>query len=327
MELLKRLTQVSAPSGNEEGIRALIADELSAYVDEIKTDALGNLIVRKKGNGKKLMLAAHTDEIGIMATFIEDSGFVRFAGIGGVNVHNAIGARVRFLNGTVGVVYYEEKKSAKDAKISDLYIDIGAENAQAAGALVGIGDAAVFMGGFEQTENAVISKALDDRVGCYVLIQALKAAKGCPNDVYAVFTAQEELGLRGATVSAYGVDPDMGIAIDVTDTGDTPGSELMSVKLGGGAAIKVRDSRLLAHKKVRELLIRLAQEKGIPYQLEVLQRGGTDAGAISLTRSGVPCGVVSIPTRYVHSPSEMASMGDISACIRLLCAVIETRID
>lgn len=327
MELLKRLTETVAPSGSEERICELIQKEIAPHVDEVYTDALGNLIAHKKGAGKKLMLAVHTDEIGVIVTFIEENGFLRFHGVGGVSVQASIGARVKFLNGTTGVVFYEAKRDVKNLKLNDLYIDIGAKSQKEAEEMVSIGDTAGFVGEFIQQGDVVISKALDDRAGCFVLIEAVKRAKNCPNDLYAVFTVQEELGLRGAKVSAFGVAPDMGIAIDVTDTGDTPGAKPIAVKLGGGAAIKVRDSRILAHKKVRELLVDLAKERQIPYQLEVLQRGGTDAGAISLTRSGVPAGALSIPVRYIHSPSEMASLSDIDSCIKLLTAVIETKID
>lgn len=327
MELLKKLTQTIAPSGNEEALIELIAGEIEGYVDEVRCDALGNLIAHKKGAGKKLMLAAHTDEIGIIVTYIEENGFLRFHNIGGVTVQNAIGARVHFLNGTVGVVGCETKTEAKEAKLDNLFVDIGAKDRKAAEELVQIGDAAGFAGEFVETDDVVISKALDDRAGCYVLIEALKRARTCAHDLYIVFTVQEEIGARGSATAAYGIGPEMGIAVDVTDTGDIPDAKTMAVKLGGGAAIKVRDNSLLAHQKVREHLLSLAKKDNIDTQMEVLTRGGTDAGAISLSREGVPAGTISIPARYIHSPSEMVSKRDLEACVRLMVSVIENSIE
>ena len=326
MELLKRLTQITAPSGNEGGILRIIQDELGGIADSVSTDVMGNITVRKNGGGKRLMLAAHADEIGVMATVIGDDGYIRFSNIGGIRPHYAHGSRVRFLNGTLGVVMAEGDADMKALKLSKMYIDIGAADKADAEKCVNIGDVAGFVGDFEQTERVVISKALDNRIGCYVLIQALKQMKSSKNDIYAVFTAQEELGVRGATTAAYAAEPDMAIAVDVTKTGDTPGAAAMSVKLDGGAAIKVRDDRVITHHAVRERMVKTARDNGIPYQMEVLQGGGTDAGAIHTSRAGVPSGVLSIPTRYVHSSSEMAAVADIEAAVRLLAGLMEGEI-
>jgi len=326
MELLKKLTQLTAPSGSEGGILQVIKDELGGIADSISTDVMGNITVRKKGGGKRLMLAAHADEIGVMATFIGDDGYIRFSNIGGIRAYIAHGSRVKFLNGTVGVVMAEGDADMKSLALSKMYIDIGAADKADAEKYVNIGDVAGFIGDFEQTDRVVISKALDNRVGCYVLIQALKEMKNSKNDIYAVFTAQEELGVRGATTAAYTAEPHMAIAVDVTKTGDTPGAAVMAVKLGGGAAIKVRDDRVITHHTVRELMIKTAQAGDISYQMEVLQGGGTDAGAIHTSRSGVPSGVLSIPVRYVHSTSEMAAVGDIEAAVRLLRCLMEREI-
>lgn len=329
MELLKKLTAAISPSGNEGGVGEVIKHAIKDYVNEISVDVMGNIIAIKKGintnqnsHKKKLMLAAHADEIGIMVTFIEDSGFIRFTNIGGVRVHIANGSRVRFLNGTLGVVMAEETAEMKDLTLSKMYIDIGVQNKDEAGERIAIGDVAGFIGDFEANEHVVVSKSLDNRIGCYVLIESLKNVHNNPNDIYAVFTSQEELGLRGATTAAYAIEPDMAIAIDVTKTGDTPGSKPMSVKMGAGAAIKVRDNRIITHHAVRDMMVQTAKDKGIAYQLEVLTAGGTDAGAIHLTKSGVPSGVLSIPTRHVHSTSEMASIADINAAVELLSEII-----
>jgi len=326
MELLKKLTQINSVSGNENAICEFIQNEIRDYVDEIKIDALGNLIAHKKGSGKKLMYAAHMDEIGIIATFIDDNGFIRFGAVGGLNTRDLVYNRVQFSNGTVGVIGSEEENFKKSPNINKLYIDIGAKNKEEAEKLVSIGDTAMFMGDMVVAGGRVISKALDNRVGCYILIEALKKIKNTPNDLYFVFTVQEEVGIRGARTAAYGINPDMGIAVDVTDTGDVPECDRMAVSLGKGAAIKIKDSSVLCHAEVRTMMLEVAKENNIAYQLEVLAMGGTDAGAIHATREGVPTGGLSVPTRYIHSPSEMADVNDIKACIDLLAAVSEREI-
>lgn len=327
MELLQRLCAVTAPSGHEYAVHGIIVEEIKEFVDEIHTDALGNLIAHKKGSGKRLMLAAHADEIGIIVTFIDDKGYIRFQNIGGVRPQYALSQRVRFLNGTVGVVFYDQAKELEKLTMDDLYIDIGAKSKEEAQKQVQIGDVAGFLGEYYEQNGVIVSKSLDDRAACYVLIETLKRLKNTPNDVYAVFTAQEELGLRGATAGAYSVNPDIGIAVDVTDTGDMIGTVPMAVTLGGGAAIKIKDSRSISSPKVVNMMKETAKQHGIPYQLEVLTRGGTDAGAIHLTRGGVPSVTLSIPTRYIHSPSEMVHAGDLEACINLLTAVVSQPIE
>lgn len=324
MELLKKLTQNYGPSGCETSLHGIIKEEISKYVDEIYTDALGNLIAHKKGNGKKVMVCAHVDEIGIMATHIDEKGYIRFTKIGGIGAATSLYQRVKFANGTVGVVSYDPKDGdIKSLKLSNMYIDIGALSKEEAEKLVSVGDEAMFIGDLAETGSNVISKAMDDRAGVYVMIEALKVMKDCPNDLYYVFTSQEEVGLRGAKGSAFDIEPDVALAIDVTDTGDTPGCPRMAVKLGDGACIKIIDSSILCSKVVRDLLDKLAEEKGIKVQYEVLQAGGTDAGAIHLSRGGVLTGGISIPTRYIHTPSEMVNKFDLKECVRLVAAFSE----
>ena len=323
MRLLKRLVEADAPSGREDEIRALIIREAEKFGYEVKTDALGSVIAHKVGSGKKLMLDAHIDEIGVIATYIEDEGFIRFGAVGGLDVKELHKRRVRFANGVVGVVAAEDERFEKKPELTRLYIDIGARDKAAAEKLVCAGDTAVFDGGFTQRGDTIISKALDDRVGCYMLLQTMKKVKKSPNDLYFVFSVQEEVGLRGARTAAFNIMPEYAIAVDVTDTGDRPSCAPMDVKLGGGAAIKVMDRSVMCDSHVVGILRSLAEEKGIPYQNEIMADGGTDAGAIALTGSGVRAGGISLPTRYIHSPSEMADVGDIKACIRLLTAACE----
>ncbi len=325
MELLKKLTQITAPSGNESAVCDFIENEIKEYVDEIYRDNLGNLIAHKRGEGARVMFDAHTDEIGILATYIEDNGYIRFANLGGVSPYNALYQRVEFTNGTVGVVTLDASRDdiMKNLKLSDLYIDIGAKSRDEAEKKISIGDAAAFCGEFCEMGDKVVSKALDDRVACYCLIRIIKEMKSQKNDLYFVFSSSEELGLRGAKAAAFTVDPEYAVAFDVTSTGDTLGKRKMAVKLGSGAAIKIKDNSILCHPYIKQLMIDTAKENNILYQTEVLEFGGTDAGAIHLNGGGVATGAISIPTRYIHSPSEMADKNDIESVIALGIKLIE----
>lgn len=321
-EIIKQLTEAFGPSGYETEVTDLIETMVKDHVDELKTDVMGNLIAIKKGqaDGKKIMFAAHTDEIGIVITHIDDKGFLRFANIGGVGISTLVGNRVRFAGGAIGAIYHE-KGDWKELSLDKLYIDIGAESKEEALQKVQVGEFGIFHREFTDLGNRLIAKSMDDRVGCAVLIEALKKIQNPKNTLYFVFTSQEEVGLRGARTAAYGIEPDMGIALDVTLTGDMPEARRMDVHLGKGTAIKVKDSSLIVHPKVKELLVQLAKENNIPYQMEVLEAGGTDAGAIHLSRAGVPSGTISIPTRYVHSPSEMVDIRDVQACVDLVVSL------
>lgn len=319
MELLEKLTQTYSPSGNEKRIREVIENEIKNYADEIYTDNLGNLIARKKGSGKKLMLCAHMDEIGVIVTYIEDNGFLRFAPVGGVPPYCSLYQSVEFENGTKGVVGYEEKIDLKtEFNISKMYIDIGASDAQDAKKMVGVGDCAVFCGPFIKNGKNVFSKAMDNRAGVYVLMSALKNIKNSENDLYFVFTVQEELGLRGARACANAIKPDMALCIDVTDTGDTPNCNTMAVKLGKGACIKFMDSSIITHKEVNDILKDAANAANVDVQYEVLTFGGTDAGAIHTSGVGVMTGAISIPTRYIHTPRECVNTDDLNGAIAIV---------
>lgn len=320
MELLRKLTCSTAVSGSEKNIYSLIKDEISAYVDEIQTDALGNLIARKKGEGKKMLFSAHTDEIGLMANYIDDNGFVYFAPVGGVDIYASLYQRVVFENGVEGTVCYENKTCVKnELKESVMYIDIGASSKQEALSLISYGDTACFKGDFLQEGNHIVSKALDDRAGVYILIEAIKRIKNSPYDLYFLFSAQEEIGLRGAKTAAYTIEPDIAIALDVTDTGDTPECERLNVKLGAGAAIKIMDKSVITHKKLRESIVKCAIDNSIDYQFEILTFGGTDAGAIQTSKGGAVTGAISLPVRYIHTTCERADRRDIESCIKLVC--------
>ncbi len=321
MKLLKTLTGINAPSGHEEFVRDFIEKEIKNYCDDVKTDSLGNLVAHKKGAGRKIMFAAHMDEIGVIARAIDDNGFIRFGAVGGLCIKELAHRRVEFLNETVGVIGSEEEAFDKKPTIDKLYIDIGAKDKADAEKRITIGDMAVFRGEYHEGNGIVISKALDNRAGCYILMEALKRVGESENDLYFVFTSQEEVGLRGAKTAAFSIEPDYAVAVDVTDTGDTPNAPVMDVKMGGGAAVKVMDRSVLCDSYVRSMITETARENGIPYQLEIMTDGGTDAGAIHLSGAGVKTGGISLPTRYIHSPSETASADDIKACIDLVTAL------
>jgi len=318
IKLLEDLTQINSVSGNENAVREYILDRVKDYCDEVYTDNMGNLIAHKKGNGTKIMYAAHMDEIGIIATDIDDKGFIRFSNIGGLNTRNLVNLRVRFANGTEGVIGAEEESFKDKPALSKLFVDIGASDKKSAEKKVGIGDSASFVGGFVNMGDCVVSKALDNRAGCAILIKALAEIKNSENDLYFVFTTQEEVGLRGAKTVAFDIEPDVAVAVDVTDTGDTPSAPTMAVEMGKGAAIKVMDRSIMCDADVRAKMVETAKKNKIPYQLEIMTDGGTDAGAIHLTKSGIKTGGISVPTRYIHSPSEMASIKDIESCIELV---------
>ncbi len=320
MELLKKLTEAAAPSGREAAVRDIIAEECRRMGYEVSIDALGSVTAHREGSGAKLMLAAHMDEIGVIATYIDDNGFIRFGALGGLYKKELHKRRVIFSNGTVGVIAAEEEEFEKKPELSRLYIDIGAADKSEAQKRVKAGDTAVFEGAFCVSGDTVISKALDNRAGCYILLKAMEKLQSSKNDLYFVFTSQEEVGLRGARAAAYPLMPDYAIAIDVTDTGDTPSCPLMEVRMGKGAAIKHMDHSVMCDINVINSLKAAADQNGIAVQSEIMTDGGTDAGAIALTGGGVRTGGISLPVRYIHSPSEMASIHDINACIELTAA-------
>lgn len=323
-ELICKLVETYGPSGVEGRIRAVIRAEVEPLADELRVDPLGSLVVRKKGSGggQCIVLDAHMDEIGIMVTFVDEKGFARFTRIGGVSPLTCVGTRVAFAEGTVGVIGIEGKRedTSKAPKFEQLYIDVGATSRD--DCPVHVGDPAVFIRPFVAQGTRLIAKALDDRIGCAVLIETLRRLEHTPHDVYFVFSVQEETTLSGARTSTYGIAPDLAIAVDVTRTGDKPESRPMAVELGKGPAVKVQDSGMIAHPQVRDLLVQRAKEAGIPYQLEVLERGTTDAAAMQLVRAGVPSGCLSIPCRYIHTPSEMVDEGDVENSVQLLLEVL-----
>jgi putative aminopeptidase FrvX len=336
MELLKKLCEAHGVPGREEVVRELVMSELRGICDEIRTDALGNVIALKKGSGRgpKVMLAAHMDEIGFLVSHIDEkSGFLRIDPVGGfdprvlmaqrVVVHTENGDLIGIIGSKPPHILTEEERK-KPLELKDLFIDLGLP-ADEVKKRVSIGDFITLQQDFTEVGNLVSCKALDDRVGVYVMIEAVKKAKKHVCDIYAVATTQEEVGVRGARVSSFNIAPDVGVALDVTVASDVPGvgEHEHVTKLGAGVAIKIKDSLSISNPKLVRTMRQIAEQKNIKYQLEILPRGGTDAGAIQMTREGVAAITLSIPTRYLHSVVEAAHKDDIQAAIDLLAAFLE----
>jgi len=340
--LLEKLSNAHGISGYEGSVREIIKQEIESYVDEVKIDTFGNLIATKKGKSPSVMLAAHMDEIGLMTKYVDDEGFVRFAKVGGwfdqtlVNQRVLLHTKKGVVAGVIGskpvhVMEDEEKKKAIEAK--DMFIDVGAsskDDALAMGVEPGV-PASLDQKLVELANDTVTGKAFDDRAGGAVLITVMQriAKLSLEPTVMGVFTVQEEVGLKGAKTSAFGLNPDVAIAIDTCIPGDHPGIKKTdsAIQIGQGPAITVMDAGgrgVITHPKVLEWLRETAKAKGIPYQMDVTERGTTDASAISLTREGIPSGVVSVATRYIHTPVELLSLKDLEKAAELVVEAIKS---
>ena len=324
-ELIRDLVETYGPSGFEDQLREKIRAIVEPHADEIQVDAMGNLIARKQGDGsgKRVMIAAHMDEIGLMATHITEKGFVRFTNLGGIFPETLVGSRVQFASGLRGVVESEPKESWNQLQpLSKHFIDVGASSRE--DCPVSVGDAAGFIGDLMVNGSRYTSKAMDDRIGCVVVIEAMKRLESSPHDVYFVFSVQEEVGVRGAEAAANGIEPEVGIAVDITKTGDLPEDKPpMEVYLGKGPAIKVKDKGMIAHAGLVRLMRKRCEDAGIDYQLEILEFGGTDARSMQVAGPGSAAGCISIPTRYAHTRSETVELGDVEGCITLLVNLLE----
>ncbi|WP_292319188.1 M42 family metallopeptidase [Caldisphaera sp.] len=331
-EILKKLTYDVGISGYEDNIRGMVIDELKNYADSLEVDSLGNVIAVKKGSksSKKLMIAAHMDEIGLMISYIDERGFLKFAPVGGITERTLLGQKVKIITkdnkiikGVIGlkpphIMKPEEAKQVPD--FSDLYIDIGFfSKDEVLKNGIDIGSIVSFDRELERIGNGdiVTGKSLDDRAGLAAMIQAFKNIDNNEVNIYAVATVQEEVGLKGAKVSAFRVEPDIAIALDVTIASDVPSIPEGSwvCKLNQGPAIKLIDGQkgtgLIANKKLVDFVTNVANKYNVPYQLEVLTGGTTDASAMNLNKEGVPSIAISIPARYIHSPVEVVSLNDL----------------
>ncbi len=338
-KLLEKFSNAPGISGFEGEVREIIFNELDGVVDEIKIDEMGNLIAKKNGdpNGKKIMLAAHMDEIGLMVRYIDSNGFIKFSKIGGINDQMLLNQDVYIqtfdgnVNGVIGSKPpHKMKKSEKDKilEYDKMFIDIGASSKEEALKMVQIGDPIIIKQNFQDLGNSLVKgKALDNRAGCAVLVEVLKRVNSNAT-IYGVGTVQEEVGLKGAKTSAFRINPDMAFALDVTIAGDHPGikNEEAPSKLGQGPTIVLADQSgdgIITHPMVKKLLITVAEKENIPFQLEVSEGGTTDGTAIHLTRQGIPTGVISPPSRYIHTPVSVVNMEDIENTVKLIVAVLD----
>lgn len=330
--MLKTLTEIWGVSGHETLVSDYIISQVKGHADEIIRDSIGNLIAVKKGKGenkKRIMCAAHMDEIGLCVVKITKEGFLKVCPVGGVSANCSFMNRVVFRSGLTGTVAsYSQAEDLKYGDIDKLYIDIGASSKEEAEKYVKIGDCAMFEGAYQEIAGRnVMSKAFDDRAACYIMIEALKKMETPYHDVYFVFTVQEEVGLIGAETSAERIHPDLGIAVDITGSFDVPGRENGNAVLGGGAAIKTADAGVICDEKLVNDMIACAEKNHIKYQLDVLSHGGTDAGAINKSNQGVKAAGISIATRYGHSPNSIINLDDVENCIELLKDYVETPLD
>jgi endoglucanase len=343
--LLKKLCEKVGPSGFEDEVRNIVVNELEQYVDRLWIDAMGNVIGLKKGEGGgKVMIAAHMDEIGLMINAITSDGFLRFVPIGGWNERIVPGQRVlirtldgKIFRGVIGVKpphIMKPEEAQKVLALSDLFIDVGASSKDEVEKMgITIGSVAVFDRTVERLANpdVVTGKSFDDRAGVVAMILAARMLADVKTDVdvYFVATVQEEVGLKGARTAAFSIAPDFGIAIDVTIAADVPGAAEHErfTYLGKGPAIKIMDGRagsgVIVNPAVVKLITEVAKEEGIPYQIEVLSGGTTDASAIQIAREGIPVGVISIPTRYIHSAVEVLHLDDLVNTARLVAATVK----
>jgi putative aminopeptidase FrvX len=342
-DLLQKFSDADGMSGYEENVAALLRHEMEPLVDEVRTDAMGSVIGTRKGDGPAVMVAAHIDEIGLAVSHIDDDGFLRFVSVGGFFDQILLGQRVRIhtrggetLTGAVGsrpVHLMDAEERKKMVKIKDMFIDIGATSAaDAAGMGVEVGTWVTIDRRFARLGNDFVTgKALDNRAGVAMMVSALERLKGRPvkATVYAVGTVQEEVGLKGARTSAFGLSPDVAIATDVTIPGDHPGISKSEchVSSGKGPSITILDAGgrgVIAPRPVVRWLRETAERASIPHQLHVGDGGNTDATAINITRAGIPCSVISCPARYIHSPVEVLSLRDLENGAALIAAAIES---
>ena len=330
--LLEKLTNASGVSGFENEIRKTIKDEISSVVDELYTDSIGNLFAVKKGSGDslKVMVAAHMDEVGLFVDLVESNGYVKFRKVGGIDDRVLLSQRVYIgENKTPGVIgakpIHLQGSGQGVVGSDDMYIDVGASSKD--DKLAKVGDPVVFATKFAQSGNILRGKAFDDRAGCGVLVELLKRSH--PFTLCGVFTVQEELGLRGARIAAYALNPDFAFALEGTTAGDTPTKLDVSpsTNMGAGPAITIMDRSFISDRRLVDLLVDTAKKENIPYQFKRTITGGTDAGAIHLARGGVPSVTVAVPIRYIHAPVGITHLSDFQNTIELmyksLCRVTE----
>lgn len=334
--LLRRLIETPGVSGREEQQRRIAHDELGVLADEVRTDSLGSVIGTKRGRDDvRVMIAAHTDEIGFLVKYIDEKGFLRLQTLGGHDPANMVSQRVLVttadgatLRGALQPArkppHLSRGEEQKPPKAHEFFVDLGM-GADEVKERVRVGDYVTMDRTLERVGGNYVGKAMDDRVGVFVMIEALRAIEEHEATIFAVATSQEEVGLRGAEASGFALEPTVVIALDVTLAIDVPGGgdENTITELGKGAAIKIMDGHSISHPKLIEHFRRVAEREGIAHQMEILPAGGTDAGGVQRLHGGIPAITLSVPCRYVHTPNEMVSASDVEACITLLARYLE----
>lgn len=334
--LLRSLTQTPGIASQEDRVRDVVRAEMQSLVDEMTVDVMGNLLGTRHGKGgPRVAIAAHMDEIGFIVRHIDDQGFIRLQRVGGFDPRVLVAQRIRIhtragaslpgvLQLGVKPVHLQGAGESKETKLDDLFVDLGLTSEEVS-ARVSIGDMVTLDRDLLEVGATVVSKAMDDRLGIFVMLEALRKSRGGSAEIIAIATTQEEVGLRGATVAAHQVGADISIALDVTIAADMPGTPSHDAvsRIGEGTAIKIMDSSHIAHPKLVTHLRNIAERDRIPYQMEVLPAGGTDAASFQRSQAGVIAGTISIPTRYVHTVNEMVQVSDIEASIDLLAAFLD----
>ena len=324
--LIEQMVNLYGAVGQEQAVADAAEELLRGKVDSFRRDALGNLICEKRGTdpaGKRIMLSAHMDHIGFVVVSVEKKGFLRVMPVGGINLAVSKTRHVSFPGGVEGVLVQQPTREGETAGMKHMFIDIGAADEAEALSMVELGSVAVYANDcFRLGKHRMSAPAMDDRVACALLIAVMQELPPCKNTVIAVFSAQEEVGCRGAKTAAYSIEPDIGIALDVTAHGDTPETKQPAVRLGEGVAIKIMDGGSISHPDVVRDLLAAGKRAGVKTQREVLPFGGTDASAMQVSRQGVPVGTVSIPCRYVHSACETIDLRDVEAAKALLLAYL-----
>lgn len=323
LDLLCKVLKIYAPSGREGDLAKFIIDYAQQYVDDVYCDKLGNVIVHKKGKGPKIVLSAHMDQLGLMVKSIDEQGYVRFSQLGSLKPFNLLDSRVCFANGLQGAVLADIREGFDKLTLDNLYIDLGIQDPDEVRQKIKPGDVAIMCAEPYLTQDMIISPCLDDRIGCYILLMCISqlAATVTDNDIYFVFTVQEEVGCKGAGTAIYSLMPDLFVTIDVTGSADELRKLKASVKLGDGVCIKVKDPYILITEPVLQHLCETAEEAHIPWQAEVCDIGGTDATPVQVLQTGVHSGALTLACRNIHSKNEIAALSDVKAC-RLLCQAL-----
>lgn len=324
--LLKELTQLHGVSGYETEVRRFLEERLRGHVDELAADALGNLIAFQRGTGERkqrVMFAAHMDEVGFQVIKVQKDGQLMIKNLGYSPLHVAYGARIRFRNGVVGVVMARVKPDKLTTSFQDLTVDIGANTEEDAKKVVDVGDVACYVGEYAELQGStVVAKAIDDRMGCAMMLEAILRNPKPHHDCHWVFSVQEEVGTRGAKVAAARIRPDIGISVDVTPHHDRPGDLEGSNTQGAGVAIKISDTSVICDEAIVKRMLDLCARDGIKCQKDVIYVGGNDASAINLSGEGVRVGEVSVVTRYTHGDSCLVDLDDVEAGVKLICAFV-----